>query len=84
MCYVIFYFSKNLKLKALIPVYYDGGSFDANIVNQEHKDKIINTNGTRDFNVVRPTMPMSTDERELFRSTIENIIENRTRTLYRT
>ena len=60
---------------------YDGGSFDAIIVNQEHKDKIINTNGTRGFNVVQSTMPTSTDERELFHYTIANITEGRTRTL---
>ena len=52
---------------------YNGGSFHVNIVNQEYKDKIINTNGTWGFNVVRPTMPMSTNERELFHYTIKNI-----------
>ena len=31
---------------------------------QEHKDKHNHTYGTRGFNVVRPTMPTSTDERE--------------------
>ena len=41
---------------------YDDGSFDANIVNQEDKYKVINTNSTRGFNVVRSTMPTSTDE----------------------
>ena len=83
VCSVIFYFSRNLKLKALIPVYYDGGSFDANIVNQEHKNKIINTNGTRGFNVVRSTTPTSTHERESFHHTIKNITKDRTKTLQR-
>ena len=67
----------------MIPVCCDGGSFDAIIINKEHKDKIINTNDTRGFNVVRPTMPTSTDERELFQYTIENITEDRIKTLQR-
>ena len=45
---------------------------------KKYKDKIINANGTRGFNVVWPTMLTSTDERELFHYTIENIIEERT------
>ena len=52
---------------------YNGGSFDAYIISQEYKDKIINSNGTWGFNVIRPTMPMSMDERESFHYTIENI-----------
>ena len=62
---------------------YNSESFDVNIVNQEHEDKIINTNGTRAFNVIQPTMPTSTNERESFHYTIENITEDETRTLQR-
>ena len=61
---------------------YDGGSFHVNIINQEHKNKIINTNGTRSFNVVRLTMPTSTDERKLFHYQIKNIMEDITRYNY--
>ena len=62
----------------------DGRSFDAIIVNQEHKDKLINTNGIQGFNVVRPIILTSTNERELFHYTIENITNDRTKTLQRT
>ena len=61
---------------------YISGSFDTYIINKEHKDKIINTNDTRGFNVVRPTMPTSTYERESFHYAIENITEDRTRYNY--
>ena len=68
---------------------YDEGIFDANI-NQEHKYKIINTNGKRGFNVVRPTMPMPTDEmriiplynKEYYRGQNQNIIEDITKYNY--
>ena len=61
----------------------DGRSFDAIIVNQEHKDKIINTNGTQEFKKFRPTMPTLTDEKELFHYTIDNITEDKSRILQR-
>ena len=61
---------------------YDSGSFHVNIVNQEHKNKIINTNGTQSFNVVRLTMSTSIDERKLFHYTIKNIMEDITRYNY--
>ena len=50
----------------------------------EHKDKTINTNNTRGFNVIQPTMPTSMDERESFNYIyIKIIIEDRTKTLQR-
>ena len=53
----------NLDCTMSLKVCYVNGSFDANIINQEHKDKIINTNDTRDFNMIRLTMHMSMDKR---------------------
>ena len=70
-------FQKSLT-QALIPVVVPAKALMPTMLVQEHKDKIINTNGTQGFNVVRPTMLTSTDERELFHYTIENIIEERT------
>ena len=68
-------------IQTLISVCCNDGNFDANIVNQEHKDKIINTNSTQGFKMVQLTMPTSTDERKSFHYTIDNIMEERTRTL---
>ena len=62
---------------------YVNGSFDANIVNQKHKDKIINTNSTRGFNLVQPTMPTPMNERESFHYEKENITKYRIKTLQR-
>ena len=52
----------NLDCTMPLKVCYVNGSFDANIINQEQKDK-INTNDTRCFNMIRLTMSMSTNER---------------------
>ena len=68
-------------IQTLISFCCNDENFDANIVNQEHKDRIINTNSTQGFKMVQPTMPTSTDERKLFHYTVDNIIEERTRTL---
>ena len=57
-------------------------SFDVNNVVQEYKDKKNHTYGTRGFNVVRSTMPTSTDERYWFHYTIENITDDKTRYNY--
>ena len=52
----------NLDSTMSLKICYVNGSFDANIINQEQKDK-INTNDTRGFNMIRLTMSMSMNER---------------------
>ena len=52
----------NLDCTMSLKICYVNGSFDANIINQEQKDK-INTNDTRGFNMIRLTMSMSMNER---------------------
>lgn len=56
---------------------YVGGNFDANIVNLDYKNKIININGIRGFIVVPTIIHTSTSERETFHYAIKNIIEDK-------
>ena len=46
---------------------------------QEHKEKTIHTKGTQGFNVVQPTMPTSTDEKEYFHYVIKYVTKKRTK-----